>query len=53
MKCKNLEWELWNLTMKGEEIATYASQINDIETICSVFITSKYKKIERHIHGLA
>ena len=50
---QGLEQELWNITMKGFEIATYTNRFNDLAVLCSGMVTPEYKKIERYIWGLA
>lgn len=45
--------ELWNLTMKGLEVASYTPQFNDLANICPGIVSPKYKKIERYIRVLA
>lgn len=50
---QGLEQELWNLTMKDFEIATYTNWFNDLVVLCPRMVTPEYKKIERYIWGLA
>ena len=48
-----LEQELWNLTMKGSEVAAYTSRFNDLASLCPGMVTPEDQKIERYIWGLA
>ena len=49
---QKLEHELWNLKMKGFDIAAYTSRFDDLALLCSGLVTPESKKIERFIWGL-
>ncbi|XP_052627224.1 uncharacterized protein LOC128133733 [Lactuca sativa] len=48
-----LEQELWNLVMKGSEVAAYTFRFNDLANLCPGMVTPEDRKIERYIWGLA
>ena len=49
---QKLENELWNLKMKGSDIASYTSRFDDLALLCPGMVTPESKKIERFIWGL-
>ena len=49
---QNLEHELWNLKMKGSDIASYTARFCDLALLCPGMVTPESKKIERYIWGL-
>ncbi|KAL7586515.1 hypothetical protein Lser_V15G41321 [Lactuca serriola] len=49
---QKLEHELWNLKMKGYDIAAYTSRFDDLALLCPGMVTPESKKIERFIWGL-
>ena len=49
---QKLEHELWNLKMKGSDIAAYTSRFDDLALLCPGMVTPESKKIERFIWGL-
>ena len=46
---QKLEHELWNLKMKGSDIAAYTSRFDDLALLCPGMVTLESKKIERFI----
>ncbi|GJT67179.1 putative reverse transcriptase domain-containing protein [Tanacetum coccineum] len=54
-KCANearMEQELWNLTVKGDDIVRYTNRFHELAAMCPSMVTPKYKKIERYVWGL-
>ncbi|KAL7606412.1 hypothetical protein Lser_V15G17633 [Lactuca serriola] len=49
---QKLEHELWNLKMKGSNIAAHTSRFDDLALLCPGLVTPESKKIERFIWGL-
>ncbi|GKB88002.1 putative reverse transcriptase domain-containing protein, partial [Tanacetum coccineum] len=49
---QKMEQELWNLTIKGDNIDGYTDRFHELAMMCLTLVTSKYKKIERYIWGL-
>ncbi|GKA08386.1 reverse transcriptase domain-containing protein, partial [Tanacetum coccineum] len=47
-----MEQELWNLTIKGDNIDGYTDRFYELAMMCLTLVTSEYKKIERYIWGL-
>nr|KAJ0185353.1 hypothetical protein LSAT_V11C900506610 [Lactuca sativa] len=47
-----LEQDLWNLVMKGSEVAAYTSRFNDLANICPGMVTPEDRKIERSGDGI-
>lgn len=48
---KNLEQELWNLTMQEANVSTYAIHFNNLATLCSRMVTLEDKNTKRCIWG--
>ncbi|GJT17275.1 putative reverse transcriptase domain-containing protein [Tanacetum coccineum] len=49
---QRMEQELWNLTVKGDDIARYTNSFHELTVMCPTMVTSEYKKIKRYIWGL-
>ena len=49
---QKLEQELWNLKMKGSEIAAYTAGFSDLALLYPGMVTLESKKVERYIWGL-
>nr|GEX82977.1 hypothetical protein [Tanacetum cinerariifolium] len=47
-----IEQELWNLTVNGEDISGYIDHFHELAVMCPTMVTHEYKKIERYIWGL-
>ncbi|KAI3776126.1 hypothetical protein L1987_45889 [Smallanthus sonchifolius] len=48
-----LEQEFWNLTMEGAHVDTYTTKFHDYACLCPYMVTPDFKRIERHLWGLA
>ena len=46
---QKLEHELWNLKMKGSDVATYTYIFEDLALLCPGMVSPESKKIERFI----
>ncbi|GKE04206.1 putative reverse transcriptase domain-containing protein [Tanacetum coccineum] len=51
-KLQRMEQEIWNLTLKGDDIAGYTNRFHKLAALCPSMITSKCKKIKRYFWGL-
>ena len=49
---QKLEQELWNLKMKGSDIASYIERFSDLALLSPEMVTQESKKVERYIWGL-
>lgn len=49
---QKLQHELWNLKMKGSDIAAYTARFCDLALLYPGMVTPETKKIERYIWGL-
>ncbi|GKA13356.1 reverse transcriptase domain-containing protein [Tanacetum coccineum] len=49
---QRMEQELWNHTMKGDDIEAYNNRFYELALMCPDLVTPKKKKIERYIRGL-
>nr|GEV28571.1 putative reverse transcriptase domain-containing protein [Tanacetum cinerariifolium] len=49
---KNLEIELWNLKLKGNDVPTYTNRFQELTLICTKFVANANEKIDKYISGL-
>ncbi|GJU56797.1 putative reverse transcriptase domain-containing protein [Tanacetum coccineum] len=49
---QRMEQELWNHTLKGDDIEAYNNRFYELALMCPDLVTPKKKKIERYIRGL-
>ncbi|GJU94410.1 putative reverse transcriptase domain-containing protein [Tanacetum coccineum] len=49
---QRMEQELWNLTVKGVDIAGYTNRFHELAALCPSMVTPEYKKIKRYVWGL-
>ncbi|GJW02576.1 hypothetical protein Tco_1561432 [Tanacetum coccineum] len=49
---QKIEQELWNLTMKGDDIDGYTNLFHKLDVMCPTLVTPEYKKNEHYIWGL-
>nr|GEY26712.1 hypothetical protein [Tanacetum cinerariifolium] len=49
---KNLEIELWNLKVKGNDVPTYTNRFQELTLICTKFVANENEKIDKYISGL-
>ncbi|GJY43521.1 putative reverse transcriptase domain-containing protein [Tanacetum coccineum] len=50
---QKLENELWNLTVKGTDVAVYTRQFQELSLLCPRMVSEEENKIERYIWGLS
>ncbi|GKD01523.1 reverse transcriptase domain-containing protein, partial [Tanacetum coccineum] len=51
-KIQKLENELWNLTVKGTDVAGYTQRFQELALLCPKMVPDEEEKIERYIWGL-
>nr|GEV76700.1 retrotransposon protein, putative, Ty3-gypsy subclass [Tanacetum cinerariifolium] len=49
---KKLEIKLWNLRVKGNDVATYTQRFQELALMCTKFLTDETKKVDEYISGL-
>ena len=48
-----MEKEIWELTMKGDDVVGYTTRFYELALLCPAMTESKYEKLERYIQGLS
>nr|GEY42433.1 hypothetical protein [Tanacetum cinerariifolium] len=51
-KIKKLEIELWNLRVKGNDVAAYTQRFQELALMCTKFLTDETEKVDKYISGL-
>ncbi|GKA78178.1 putative reverse transcriptase domain-containing protein [Tanacetum coccineum] len=51
-KIKKLEIELWNLKVKGNDVAAYTQRFQELALMCTKFLADETAKIDKYIGGL-
>nr|GEU36453.1 putative reverse transcriptase domain-containing protein [Tanacetum cinerariifolium] len=49
---KKLEIKLWNLRVKGNDVAAYTQRFQEIALMCTKFLADETKKVDKYISGL-
>ncbi|GJR01234.1 reverse transcriptase domain-containing protein [Tanacetum coccineum] len=49
---KKLEIELWNLKVRGNDVAAYTQCFQELALMCTKFLADETKKIDKYIGGL-
>ncbi|GJU54574.1 putative reverse transcriptase domain-containing protein, partial [Tanacetum coccineum] len=49
---KKLEIELWNLKVRGNNVAAYAQRFQELALMCTKFLADETKKVDKYIIGL-
>ncbi|GJV84122.1 putative reverse transcriptase domain-containing protein [Tanacetum coccineum] len=49
---KKLEIELWNLKVRGNDVAAYTQRFQELALMCTKFLADETKKVEKYISGL-
>ncbi|GKB01869.1 putative reverse transcriptase domain-containing protein [Tanacetum coccineum] len=49
---KKLEIELWNLKVKGNDVAAYTQRFQELALMCTKFLADETAKIDKYIGGL-
>ncbi|GJU55528.1 putative reverse transcriptase domain-containing protein [Tanacetum coccineum] len=50
---KKLEIELWNLKVKGNDVATYTQHFQELALMCTKFLADETTKVDKYIGGLS
>nr|GEY29673.1 hypothetical protein [Tanacetum cinerariifolium] len=51
-KIKKLEIKLWNLRVKGNDIAAYTQLFQELALMCTKFLADETEKVDKYISGL-
>nr|GEU93793.1 retrotransposon protein, putative, Ty3-gypsy subclass [Tanacetum cinerariifolium] len=51
-KIKNLEIELWNLKVKGNDVPAYTERFQELTLICTKFVANETEKIDKYVSRL-
>nr|GFA76990.1 reverse transcriptase domain-containing protein [Tanacetum cinerariifolium] len=49
---KKLEIELWNLRVKGNDVAAYTQHFQELALMCTEFLADETEKVEKYMSGL-
>nr|GEX03400.1 hypothetical protein [Tanacetum cinerariifolium] len=49
---KKLEIKLWNLRVKGNDVAAYTQRFQELALMCTKFLADETKKVDKYISGL-
>nr|GFB80565.1 reverse transcriptase domain-containing protein [Tanacetum cinerariifolium] len=49
---KKLEIELWNLRVKGNDVAAYTQRFQELALTCTKFLADETEKVDKYISGL-
>ncbi|GJS24425.1 putative reverse transcriptase domain-containing protein [Tanacetum coccineum] len=49
---KKLEIELWNLRVRGNDVAAYTQRFQELALMCTKFLTDETEKVDKYISGL-
>nr|GEW19841.1 hypothetical protein [Tanacetum cinerariifolium] len=49
---KKLEIELWNLRVKGNDVAAYTQRFQELALMCTKFLADETEKVDKYISGL-
>ncbi|GJZ09570.1 putative reverse transcriptase domain-containing protein [Tanacetum coccineum] len=49
---KKLEIELWNLRIRGNDVAAYTQRFQELALMCTKFLADETKKVDKYISGL-
>nr|GEY51276.1 reverse transcriptase domain-containing protein [Tanacetum cinerariifolium] len=49
---KKLEIKLWNLSVKGNDVAAYTHRFQELALMCTKFLADETKKVGKYISGL-
>ncbi|GJV51305.1 reverse transcriptase domain-containing protein [Tanacetum coccineum] len=51
-KIQKMEYELWNLTMKNNDLAAYTQRFQDLTMLCTKMVPEEEDRVEMFIRGL-
>ncbi|GJU79055.1 zinc finger, CCHC-type containing protein [Tanacetum coccineum] len=49
---KKLEFEIWNLKVKGNDVVTYSQRFQELELMCDRMFPEKIDQVEKYVGGL-
>ncbi|GJW31906.1 putative reverse transcriptase domain-containing protein [Tanacetum coccineum] len=49
---KKLEIELWNLRVRGNDVAAYTQRFQELALMCTNFLADEIEKVDKYISGL-
>ncbi|GKC38920.1 putative reverse transcriptase domain-containing protein, partial [Tanacetum coccineum] len=49
---KKLEIELWNLRVRGNDVAAYTQRFQELALMCTKFLADETEKVDKYISGL-
>nr|GFA05926.1 hypothetical protein [Tanacetum cinerariifolium] len=49
---QKIETELWNLTVKGNDLTTYTQRFQELILLCTIMVLNEKDRVERFIGGL-
>nr|GEZ52923.1 reverse transcriptase domain-containing protein [Tanacetum cinerariifolium] len=49
---KKLEIKLWNLRVKGNDVAAYTQRFQELALMCTKFLADETEKVDKYINGL-
>nr|GEZ40472.1 reverse transcriptase domain-containing protein [Tanacetum cinerariifolium] len=49
---KKLEIELWNLKVRGNDVAAYTRHFQELAVMCTKFLANETEKVDKYISGL-
>ncbi|GKC92636.1 hypothetical protein Tco_1158078 [Tanacetum coccineum] len=52
LKLLPMESELWNLTVKGNDLTAYTQRFQELILLCSKMVPKKDDRVERYIWGI-
>ncbi|GKD44907.1 reverse transcriptase domain-containing protein, partial [Tanacetum coccineum] len=51
-KIKKLKIELWNLKVRGNDVAAYTQRFQELALMCTKFLADETEKVDKYISGL-
>ncbi|GKE60875.1 reverse transcriptase domain-containing protein [Tanacetum coccineum] len=51
-KIKKLEFEMWNLKVKGTDVVTYSQRFQEMALMCDRMFPKEIDKVEKYVGGL-
>ncbi|GJV15522.1 putative reverse transcriptase domain-containing protein [Tanacetum coccineum] len=52
VEIKKLEIELWNLKVRGTDVAAYTQRFQELALMCTKFLADETEKVDKYISGL-
>ncbi|GJY68949.1 putative reverse transcriptase domain-containing protein, partial [Tanacetum coccineum] len=49
---KKLEFEMWNLKVKGNDVVTYSQRFQELAPMCDRMFLEEIDQVEKHVGGL-